>query len=131
MSGRKYILKREFLYMSHKQHFSSNQNSNTHTDPVCGMTVEPAKAAKRMDYHGDTYFFCSFSCHDKFHKNPKQYLDQSEDSKIDNKSHADFYTCQCTQKYNKIIQEIAPNAVWHWNTQNYPNQMEKIKNSKV
>ncbi|WP_367079317.1 YHS domain-containing protein, partial [Luteitalea sp.] len=28
-------------------------------DPVCGMTVEPAKAAATSEYQGQTYYFCS------------------------------------------------------------------------
>ena len=30
-------------------------------DPVCGMAVDPSKAAGRSEYHGKTYFFCSKS----------------------------------------------------------------------
>ena len=30
------------------------------TDPVCGMTVDPATAAAHFDYEGVTYYFCSY-----------------------------------------------------------------------
>jgi len=43
------------------------------TDPVCGMTVNPTQAAARMDYAGETYYFCSPACHDKFHADPDAY----------------------------------------------------------
>ncbi|MEW5756294.1 MAG: heavy metal translocating P-type ATPase [Pseudomonadota bacterium] len=46
----------------------------TATDPVCGMKVEPARAAARMDYAGATYYFCSPGCHAKFQANPRQYV---------------------------------------------------------
>jgi P-type Cu+ transporter len=31
-------------------------------DPVCGMTVEPAKAAAKGTYSGQTVYFCSTGC---------------------------------------------------------------------
>jgi Cu+-exporting ATPase len=42
-------------------------------DPVCGMTVEPSTAAGRLDYEGQTYYFCSARCLDRFRAAPKQY----------------------------------------------------------
>ncbi len=43
-------------------------------DPVCGMTVDPAKAAGSFDYQGETYHFCSKGCLAKFQKTPDAYL---------------------------------------------------------
>jgi Cu+-exporting ATPase len=43
-------------------------------DPVCGMTVEPAKAAATSAYQGQTYYFCSAACKAKFDANPSQYV---------------------------------------------------------
>lgn len=34
-------------------------------DPVCGMEVDESKAIK-LEKDGETYFFCSRSCQDKF-----------------------------------------------------------------
>jgi len=34
-------------------------------DPICGMTVDPAKAV-RADRDGKTSYFCSDSCMQKF-----------------------------------------------------------------
>ncbi len=42
-------------------------------DVVCGMQVDPAKAAATSEYNGKTYYFCSSSCKIKFDANPKQY----------------------------------------------------------
>ncbi|MDQ2948019.1 MAG: heavy metal translocating P-type ATPase, partial [Acidobacteriota bacterium] len=44
------------------------------TDPVCGMTVDPAKAAGKVEFAGETYYFCGKSCVAKFQANPAQYL---------------------------------------------------------
>jgi len=42
-------------------------------DVVCGMQVEPARAAGTSAYQGKTYYFCSKSCKTKFDANPSQY----------------------------------------------------------
>jgi Cu+-exporting ATPase len=43
-------------------------------DVVCGMQVDPAKAAGSSQYNGKTYYFCSKSCKTKFDANPAQYV---------------------------------------------------------
>lgn len=45
----------------------------TETDPVCGMKVDPAKAAHE-EHGGKTYYFCSAGCAAKFHGTPEEYL---------------------------------------------------------
>jgi Cu+-exporting ATPase len=42
-------------------------------DVVCGMQVDPAKAAASSEYGGKTYYFCAASCKAKFDANPQQY----------------------------------------------------------
>ena len=44
------------------------------TDPVCGMAVDPAKAAGKFDYKGTSYFFCSKHCLHSFSADPQKYL---------------------------------------------------------
>jgi Cu+-exporting ATPase len=44
------------------------------TDPVCGMTVDPAAAKGAFDYQGHTYYFCSTHCLAKFRADPAKYL---------------------------------------------------------
>lgn len=43
-------------------------------DLVCGMQVDPKKAAGQSEYQGKTYSFCSLSCKRKFDANPAQYV---------------------------------------------------------
>lgn len=45
-----------------------------HSDPVCGMNVDPNRASGRIDYRGTTYYFCSESCKHKFDQNPSEYV---------------------------------------------------------
>jgi len=42
-------------------------------DVVCGMQVDPAKAAGSSEYNGKTYYFCSKGCKAKFDADPAQY----------------------------------------------------------
>jgi Cu+-exporting ATPase len=42
-------------------------------DVVCGMQVEPAKAAGTSQYAGKTFFFCSKGCKAKFDADPAKY----------------------------------------------------------
>ncbi|MBI2959736.1 MAG: heavy metal translocating P-type ATPase [Betaproteobacteria bacterium] len=43
------------------------------TDPVCGMRVEPARAAGSAAHGGVTYYFCSKHCQSAFLGNPEKY----------------------------------------------------------
>jgi len=42
-------------------------------DPVCGMTVEPAKAAGSYEYGGKKWYFCNVRCLEKFRNDPQKY----------------------------------------------------------
>jgi len=44
------------------------------TDPVCKMSVEPAKAWAQSVYRGQTYYFCAVACKQKFDREPEKYL---------------------------------------------------------
>ena len=43
-------------------------------DPVCGMTVNPSKAAASVSHLGKTYLFCSTHCQHKFVADPAEYV---------------------------------------------------------
>ena len=44
-------------------------------DPVCKMNVAPEKAAARVGYAGQSYYFCSDACHKAFTAEPQKYAD--------------------------------------------------------
>ena len=46
----------------------------TATDPVCGMTVDPARAEHSHAHRGQTYYFCCAGCRAKFEADPDLYL---------------------------------------------------------
>ncbi|MCE7981723.1 MAG: heavy metal translocating P-type ATPase [Caldilinea sp. CFX5] len=43
------------------------------TDPVCGMTMNPAEAAHSRAYQEQTFFFCSDQCAGQFDREPQRY----------------------------------------------------------
>ncbi len=43
-------------------------------DPVCGMSVDPATAKHKAEHAGETVFFCSSRCREKFAAEPAKYL---------------------------------------------------------
>ena len=46
-------------------------------DPVCGMTVDPNRAAGSYEYQGKTYYFCSTHCLHRFREDPDSFLKKS------------------------------------------------------
>jgi Cu+-exporting ATPase len=48
-------------------------------DPICGMTVDPATAKHRADYAGETFYFCSAKCKDRFAADPERYATPQAD----------------------------------------------------
>jgi Cu+-exporting ATPase len=42
-------------------------------DPVCGMMVDPKRAAATSDYQGRTHYFCAPGCKTAFEKDPAKY----------------------------------------------------------
>src|SRR6516165_10632309 len=59
--------------LSHHQHHPPDPPAAEH-DPVCGMTVDPAKAKHRAEHAGHSYFFCSAKCREKFTAEPARYI---------------------------------------------------------
>jgi YHS domain-containing protein len=62
-----------------RKHHSSAADGDT-KDPVCGMSVSTEKAAAASVLNGNTYYFCSRSCRDKFEKAPGTYTTVPHDA---------------------------------------------------
>jgi Cu+-exporting ATPase len=48
--------------------------AGTALDPVCGMTVQISDSALRAEHGGETYYFCSARCREKFLADPARYV---------------------------------------------------------
>lgn len=62
-------------------------------DPVCGMTVEPARAAGVTEHAGKRYYFCAKSCQAKFEAGPSRYLEPHEPEPMPANAAELDYTC--------------------------------------
>jgi Cu+-exporting ATPase len=49
-------------------------------DPVCGMNVNPSKAAASVEHQGVTVYFCSQGCAAKFRASPEKYAPAKPDA---------------------------------------------------
>ncbi len=43
-------------------------------DPICGMTISPEDAVGHVEHDGQTYYFCSENCLDRFKANPAEFV---------------------------------------------------------
>ncbi|RMG45077.1 MAG: heavy metal translocating P-type ATPase [Acidobacteria bacterium] len=64
------------MHKGHHQHESPSHDESA-IDPVCGMRVDPAKAAGSYTYRGTTYYFCCQHCLSSFQSHPEQYLSRA------------------------------------------------------
>ncbi|PKB25360.1 Cu+-exporting ATPase [Novosphingobium kunmingense] len=59
---------------AHAHHAQREGMTTEVKDPVCGMTVDPAKTPHHAVHQRHDYYFCSSSCLAKFEANPARYL---------------------------------------------------------
>jgi Cu+-exporting ATPase len=55
------------------EHPQLDDRPTTVTDPVCGMQIDSASAVASEEHGGQTYFFCSDSCHGRFTAEPQRF----------------------------------------------------------
>ena len=67
--------------------------SETVKDPVCGMTVDPAKTAHHAEHAGHAYHFCSAGCRTKFIAEPGKYLQERPPLRAEAVAPGTIYTC--------------------------------------
>jgi Cu+-exporting ATPase len=79
-------------------------------DPVCGMTVDPSKAAAAIEYEGRPFYFCSKGCAAKFQQNPGQFLAAAPDSATASHQSEGATTSCCSHVTGATPQNARPNA---------------------
>ena len=72
-------------------------------DPVCGMTVDPARTPHRAEHAGVSYYFCAASCRTKFMADPQRYLEARESEPM---PEGTIFTCPMDPE----IQQDGPGA---------------------
>ena len=58
------------------------------TDPVCGMQVAEDRAIARVQHAGNTYYFCSTHCHDRFVAEPATFIEPQAKAACHGHEHA-------------------------------------------
>jgi P-type Cu+ transporter len=81
-------------------------------DPVCGMEVDPSKAAESAAYQGNTFYFCSLGCVAKFRAAPENYA-QSNPNSSHSPAHAKIaqqgeYTCPMHPEIKQAVPGNCP-----------------------
>lgn len=84
---------------------SEPQHLNSFTDPVCGMTVDPAASDHKVEHEGAAFFFCCAGCAKKFENDPELYLGGGPKPDTPADPHA-VYTCPMDPE----IEQIGPGA---------------------
>jgi cation transport ATPase/YHS domain-containing protein len=72
---------------------SAGESDTKVVDPVCGMTVDPAKTAHHADHAGRAYHFCSAGCRTKFVADPESYLHPPTAKPAERLPEGTIYTC--------------------------------------
>ena len=78
----------------------------TNIDPVCGMRVDPQKAAGELEYRGQRYWFCCQSCARKFEAAPERYVASAQPPPAPPVAAGVDYTCPM---HPEVLQK-GPNA---------------------
>ena len=63
------------------------------TDPVCGMSVDPATTPHHARHAGTAYHFCSAGCRTKFVADPGKYLEPKPKRRAEAVAPGTIYTC--------------------------------------
>jgi Cu+-exporting ATPase len=79
--------------------------SSSEIDPVCGMTVDPAKSVHDHAYRGRLYYFCSTGCRTKFAKSPEEFL---SDRKPQHALAGTIYTCPMHPQIRQAVPGSCP-----------------------
>ena len=85
-------------HRAHESHHPEGEAETPETtaparDPVCGMSVDPAKTSHHATQGGQTYHFCGNGCRLKFEADPTKYLGTATPTAAPPKSTTSLYTC--------------------------------------
>jgi Cu+-exporting ATPase len=87
-------------------HSTHNHAAATVIDPVCGMTVDPAKSPHRHSHAQKTYHFCSAGCRGKFAADPDKYLHGTKAQAADASAAGTIFTCPMHPE----VRQVGPGA---------------------
>jgi len=95
--------------MSHDRHQHGHHHDlpgdRTATDPVCGMSVDVETAKHVAEHEGETFYFCSAKCREKFETRPEIFLDPALKAAPPERED-EIYTCPMHPE----IEQIGPGS---------------------
>jgi P-type Cu+ transporter len=94
--------KKETAVPGHDHHTTTLAPPDAVTDPVCGMTVDPATSPHRFEYDGATFHFCSAGCRTKFAADPDKYLKPRQSDTAPPPPAGAIYTCPMHPEIRQI-----------------------------
>ena len=82
-------------HANHGHAASGGDHATSHkaTDPVCGMTVDPASAKHVFQHEGVKYYFCCDGCLGMFKANPAKYLAKTAPARVHAAPKGAQHTC--------------------------------------
>ena len=80
-------------------------------DPVCGMRVDPNKAAATVEHEGRKYFFCSKRCGERFEKDPQTFLAAPGTGGMENAAPLEAQKAEAVQKGSRYTGPMDPEIV--------------------
>jgi Cu+-exporting ATPase len=87
----------------------SENDFETHVDPVCKMLVKPETAAGNYQYKNTTYYFCSVGCLGKFRQTPATFLNPNHKAEpMDDAAEGVEYTCPMHPEIVQIGPGVCP-----------------------
>ncbi len=76
--------------------------TKTRVDPVCGMSVDPATATHHLEHAGESHYFCSARCLEKFSADPDKYLHPETNQNTSKVLEGAIYTCPMHPQIRQI-----------------------------
>ena len=109
---------------------SSDGSADEATDPVCGMSVDPATAKHRAEHRGATHYFCSAGCKTKFEADPEKYLTAAAARARARCPRARSTPARCTRRSARRGPAPARSAAWRWSPRWSPPKRSPTTNSR-
>ena len=96
---------------SHEHDYPHHDQAKSYVDPVCGMSTDDEHGFTPYEHKGQTYYFCSEHCLNKFKSNPESFLSEDPGTQLkayDEKAdQARQYTCPM---HPEVVQDTQGNC---------------------
>jgi Cu+-exporting ATPase len=92
----------------HHKHGAAQAPGGAAVDPVCGMTVDAATTAHRLEREATRFFFCSAGCKARFEADPDKYLKPAVKPAEPEAPAGAIYTCPMHPEIRQVGPGLCP-----------------------